>query len=83
MALEGTPERSLHLEKSMWNETLMADLEFLKVPIPNGFDWILTDHYGDYMELPPVESRINHEYLELEPEVSYKDYFTTLFGKGL
>ena len=83
MALEGTPESSLHLEKSMWNETLMADLEFLKVPIPNGFDWILTDHYGNYMELPPIEARINHEYLELDPEVPYMDYFTMKYGKGV
>lgn len=75
MALEATPERSLHLDKSMWAETLMADMEFMKVPIPNGYDWILTDHYGDYMELPPKEKRVNHEYLELEPEMPYKDFF--------
>ena len=77
MALEVTPERSLHLDKTMWSETLMADMEFLKVPIPNGYDWILKDHYGNYMELPPVEMRVNHEYLELEPEIPYKEYFTS------
>ncbi len=75
MALEVTPEKSLHLDKTMWSETLMADFEFLKVPIPNGYDWVLKDHYGNYMEMPPVEQRINHEYLELEPEVPYKEYF--------
>ena len=76
MALEVDPIRSLHLDKAMWSETLMADMEFLKVPIPNGYDWILKDHYGDYMLLPPVEMRKNHEYLELEPEIPYKEYFS-------
>lgn len=75
MALEVTPDRSLHLDKTMWSETIMAEMEFMKVPIPNGYDWILTDHYGDYMKLPPEEMRVNHEYLELEPEIPYKEYF--------
>lgn len=75
MALEVDSVRSLHLDKSMWSETFMADMEFVKVPIPNGYDWILTDHYGDYMKLPPVEFRVNHEYLALEPEMPYKEYF--------
>lgn len=76
MALEVTPEKSLNLDKSMWKDTLMADMEFMKVPIPNGYDWILTDHYGDYMQMPPVEKRVNHEYLQLEPEVPYKEFFS-------
>ncbi len=80
MALENTPDRSLHLDKSMWTETLMAEMEFMKVPIPNGFDWILTDHYGNYMELPPEEMRTNHTYLELDPDMSYKDYFASKYN---
>lgn len=78
MALEVTPDRSLHLDKSMWSETIMADMEFLKAPIPNGYDWILRDHYGDYMELPPVEMRTNHEFLQLDPEIPYKVYFNSI-----
>ncbi len=78
MALEVDPVRSLHLDKSHWSETIMADLEFMKVPIPNGYDWILKDHYGDYMKMPPMEQRINHEYLELEPEVPYKQFFNVV-----
>lgn len=75
MALELTPSLSLKLDKSMWSETIMADMEFMKVPIPNGYDWILTDHYGDYQELPPMEMRTNHEFLKLEPEIPYREYF--------
>lgn len=75
MALEVDSVRSLHLDKSLWSVTIMADFEFMKVPIPSGYDWILKDHYGNYMEMPPVEQRINHEYLELEPEIPYKQFF--------
>ena len=28
--------------------------------IPNNYDKVLKDYYGDYMELPPVEKRVNH-----------------------
>ena len=82
MAVEESPTLSLKLDKSMWSETIMADMEFMKVPIPNGYDWILTDHYGNYMELPPVEKRNNHEYLELEPEIPYKEYFKKSYIRG-
>lgn len=81
MALELTPEKSLNLEKSMWSESLMVDFEFLKVPIPNGYDWILKDHYGNYMELPPIEERTNHEYLQLDPEVPYSVFSKKFFQK--
>lgn len=75
MAFEVDITRSLHLDKSMWSETLMADMEFMKVPIPNGYDWILADHYGNYMELPPAEMRVNHGHLCLEPDIPYMDFF--------
>lgn len=30
------------------------------VPIPNHTDKVLTDYYGDYMQIPPVEKRGIH-----------------------
>lgn len=79
MALELAPNKSLHLDKVMWSETIITDMEFMKVPIPNGYDWILRDHYGDYKKMPPVEMRTNHLYLELEPEIPYINYFSTKY----
>lgn len=76
MALERTPARSLQLFKTMWSETIMANMEFMEVPIPNGFDWILTDHYGNYMELPTEDKRINHGHLQLDPEIPYTKFFS-------
>lgn len=79
-ALEQTFDRSIRFDKTLWQETLWMDFEFVKVAVPNGFDWILYDHYGDYMQLPPVEQRVNHEYLELEPDIPYKEYFSKKYG---
>lgn len=81
MALEMTPARSLHLDKSQWRKTIMADMEFIKVPIPQGYDRILTDHYGNYMDLPPMEKRVNHEYLSFDPDVPYRDFFGENYEK--
>ncbi|MDD6795788.1 MAG: LicD family protein [Clostridiaceae bacterium] len=37
-----------------------ADFEGIKVKIPNNIDKILTNIYGDYMQLPPEDKRQNH-----------------------
>lgn len=34
--------------------------ESIVVNVPNNIDSILTSIYGDYMQLPPVEKRVNH-----------------------
>lgn len=52
------------------------DFEFIKVPVPNCYDYILCGCYGDYMQLPPIEKRVNHEYLNLEPEIPYVEYYS-------
>lgn len=66
--------------KEAWNKNLFKDVimmpfETLLVPIPIGYDSILRQQYGDYMQLPPIANRINHEYLELEPTIPYTEYF--------
>lgn len=76
MALEVTPERSVHFPKALWTKNIMMDFEFIKVPVPDCYDYILRDHYGDYMQLPPIENRVNHEYLNLEPEIPFVKYFS-------
>lgn len=80
-AIEQTFERSIRFDKKAWTHTLWMDFEFIKVPVPNGYDEILEDHYPNYMQLPPIEKRVNHEYLNLEPEISYKDFFAKKYGK--
>lgn len=54
--------------------------EYTEMPIPAGYQEMLTDTYGDYMQFPPVEKRGNkHEY-EIEPDVPYKEYCQQKYG---
>lgn len=39
------------------------DFEGFKVRVPVGVDALLTQMYGDYMELPPVDKRVSHHHL--------------------
>ena len=45
--------------KTDWLPAKKAKFEDLEVNIPNNYDKILTRIYGDYMELPPKESRFS------------------------
>lgn len=48
------------MQKSWFDQTLMWDFESLKIPVPEGYDEYLKLMYGNYMELPPVNNRVNH-----------------------
>ena len=37
-------------DKHFYDETIYLDFEFLKVPVPKGYDKLLTIKYGDYMK---------------------------------
>ena len=62
--------------KSAFSSTLYVDFEGYKMPIPAGYDQVLTDAFGDYMQLPPLEQRKpatdNLVYYDLDH--SYLDY---------
>ena len=47
-------------EKNCVERSVEADFEGYKFPIPAGYDKILTNIYGNYMQLPPEEKRITH-----------------------
>lgn len=46
-------------------QTKLCMFEDIEVPIPVGYVSILTELYGDYMQLPPKEKRIGHHYYSL------------------
>lgn len=50
----------LIFEKSMFEETVSVTFEGTEFPAPKDFDAVLSKTYGDYMQLPPVESRVAH-----------------------
>ena len=58
------------------SETIWMDFENIQVPVPKGYDRMLTTQFGNYMEFPPVEDRGNwHEdNIIYDPDTPYKDY---------
>lgn len=60
-------------DRSLFDEFLIADFENFKFRIPKGYDFFLRHIYGDYMQLPPIESRKPHHgyYVVKNPE--YKE----------
>lgn len=49
-----------HYKKEWFDDWILADFEGRKFKIPAGYDKILTQMYGDYMRLPPVEKQVTH-----------------------
>ena len=44
-------------DKDDFKEYIMVDFENLSVKVPKGYDRVLKNSYGDYMELPPKNER--------------------------
>ena len=58
-----------------FKEQIFVDVEGFKLPIPNGYDRLLTIMYGDYMQFPPVEERgAWHAGTTFNPDIPYKEY---------
>lgn len=52
-----------HVFKSEWfEETVQVDFEGFKFPAPACYDEVLTKLFGDYMQLPPEDQRIRHDF---------------------
>lgn len=59
---------------------MMAEFEGRMVPIPSGYDELLTLHYGDYMTLPPEDKRHGyHTTVLFEPDTPYQQYRGTKY----
>ena len=52
--------------KEYFNEFIDVEFEHLNVKIPKEYDKILRIIYGDYMQLPPEEERVNHNGSEID-----------------
>lgn len=61
--------------KECLSETQWVDFEILKVPVPIGFHTILSNVYGNYMQLPPIDKRCAHDYLDISPDIPYNEYW--------
>ena len=65
---------TIYFPKSYLGNGITKDFEYLKLNIPKEYDKLLTLHYGNYMELPPMEKRGVHHSIFFDPEHSYREY---------
>lgn len=64
-----------------YGEGCILEFEGIKARVPSEYDKWLTNVYGDYMTLPPVEKRVAHHYVDVvDFEKSYTEY--TKKGRG-
>lgn len=68
------PVKKNIFSKEDFSETLFVPFEFITVPIPKGFDHILSMLYGDYHSLPPSEKRGTWHDFIFSTDKSFKDF---------
>lgn len=58
-----------------FSKALWVPFEDTKMPVPVGYDDYLKKAFGDYMKLPPENSRLaHHEAVFIDPDNSFKNY---------
>lgn len=62
---------TIHRRREWYEETIYMPFEDIVMPVPAGYDKILTDQYGDYMT--PTKAPTYHGSMIIDPEHSYKD----------
>ncbi len=69
--------RKFQRDKEWYRETLIVPFEDMTIPIPAGYDQILTKLYGDYMT--PVKAPTLHGgFAVLDTQKSYRQYLPSL-----
>ena len=67
-------EQSIYPIKD-FEKCIMWPFESIKVPVPQGYDNLLTIQYGDYMTPPPVIERgKKNNQIIIDTERPYTDY---------
>ena len=59
-------------DKKWYDETIYLPFEDFEIPVPKGFEQILTLEYGDYMK--PVMGGSAHETAIIDPDRPYTYY---------
>ena len=67
-------------DKKDFENTIMMPFEFIEIPVPTGYDNILSIEYHNYMEYPPIEQRKGKHDMIFAPDTPYKEYCGTNYG---
>ena len=66
-----------------YDHAVPCKVEGYDFPIPCGYHNLLTQYYGDYLKLPPINERgEKHSDVIWNPDIPYKQYLE-LYGKDI
>ena len=68
------------MDKADYASTIEVPFEHIMLPVPCGYDHILSNYYGNYMEFPPIESRAGKHDMVFVPDVPYRTYCAEHYG---
>ena len=66
-----------------FDKTVYLPFETLSVPAPAGYDRLLTERYGNYMEFPPFSERAEKHDFFMSAEIPYAEAAKNLDALGL
>lgn len=62
-------------DTKLWEGVVDREFEITRVPLPIGWDEILTEYYGDYMTFPPPDKRVSlHSDMIIDMNKPYTAY---------
>lgn len=64
--------------KAYYENTEWMDFEYIKLPVPTAYHDILSKHYGNYKQLPPIEERGTHHTIFFDPDQPYAEYIDVM-----
>lgn len=71
----GYKYKQLFRPRKDYESTIMADFEFIKVPICRDYDKVLTDDYGDWRQF--IVGTSMHKNIIFDVDRSYRDYLSS------
>lgn len=72
--------KELFWSKIDFDKIIFVPFENIIIPIPAGYDSILKQTYGNYMEFPPVNKRGDKHHIDYHPDIPYKEYCSKKYG---
>ena len=72
LCITAYPYEKQKFNSSAFGSLVNVNFEGFQIPVPSGYDHVLSRLYNDYLELPPLESRgAWHSKLIINPDVPY------------
>lgn len=71
---------NLMCSEEAYSSAVYVPFEYTQIPVPIGYDEMLTRMFGDYMQMPPEEERTDKHTWEMDLDTPYKEYCAQKYG---